>query len=211
VNIRPIQLFHGALILLAFALVGVAWPALPDTVPVRWDFTGQVVATRPRPWAFTAPVLMALLYGLLLALPRISPRGFEMERFRRSFETLQTTLLAFLLAVTALTLLASTGTPIRVDQAAFACIGLVLLVVGNFQGKLSRNFFLGVRTPWTLASEEVWLRTNRLAGRLMVACGVVLLAAAPLGGAHLLIWPVVAIAAGVPIAYSYLVYRRLEG
>jgi uncharacterized membrane protein len=78
-------------------------------------------------------------------------------------------------------------------------------------GKVTRNFFVGIRTPWTLASDEVWLRTHRFGGRLFVLAGLVLLVSAVLGGG----WVVAAIAIGsaavLSVVYSYVVYRRVEG
>jgi len=83
------------------------------------------------------------------------------------------------------------------------------VVLGNFLGKVTKNFFVGIRTPWTLASDEVWLRTHRLAGKLAVLSGLGLIVCGLIGAGG----PIASLAAaglvgGVPAVYSYLLYRR---
>jgi uncharacterized membrane protein len=78
-------------------------------------------------------------------------------------------------------------------------------------GKITKNFFVGIRTPWTLASDEVWLRTHRLGGKLFVVAGGVVLVSALLGGGPVPLLVAVAVAAGIPVVYSFVLYRRIEG
>ena len=97
------------------------------------------------------------------------------------------------------------------QTAIFAGMGVLFIVIGNLLGKVTRNFFVGIRTPWTLASEEVWYRTHRLAGKLFVAAGLFMVVASLAG---LRLWPLfvsLGVAALVPVVYSYVIYRRIEG
>ena len=94
----------------------------------------------------------------------------------------------------------------------FASIGVLFAIVGTVLGRTKKNFWFGVRTPWTLANDEVWARTNRLAGKLFVAGGVVIVVASFLGNAALgALLSVSVLVAIVSIAYSYVLYRRIEG
>ncbi|MEZ4364105.1 MAG: SdpI family protein [Kofleriaceae bacterium] len=97
------------------------------------------------------------------------------------------------------------------DRAVPAALGGLLVVFGNFMGKLTRNFFVGIRTPWTLASEEVWLRTHRLGGKVIVLAGLGLVLSSALGGGFVFVIAAIALVAVIPIVYSYVLYRRLEG
>jgi uncharacterized membrane protein len=72
-------------------------------------------------------------------------------------------------------LLAASGMNVPVNEAIFAALGVMFMVIGNYLGKTRKNFFLGIRTPWTLASDEVWARTHRLAGRLFIVLGLIML------------------------------------
>jgi uncharacterized membrane protein len=103
------------------------------------------------------------------------------------------------------------GRPVDMVRGIEAGIGLLLAVVGNFLGKVTRNFFVGIRTPWTLASEEVWMRTHRLGGRLFVLAGLAMFALALAGGGPIAMIVVVGAAALVSVVASYFIYRRIEG
>jgi uncharacterized membrane protein len=89
-------------------------------------------------------------------------------------------------------------------------VGLLLIVLGNYMGKLRKNFFVGIRTPWTLASDDVWERTHRMGGRVFVLAGLASVVAALAGAAPGTMLYVLAAAAIVTVAYSYLIYRLRE-
>lgn len=90
-------------------------------------------------------------------------------------------------------------------------LGLFLVIAGNLMGKLTRNFFVGIRTPWTLASDEVWLRTHRLGGKILVLAGIVVFVLGLLGVRAPWKLVVILVAVSIPVAYSYVIYRRIEG
>jgi uncharacterized membrane protein len=123
---------------------------------------------------------------------------------------LKVTVLALMLFIGVLVLRAAkTGGELS-PSALFAGMGVLFVVMGNLLGKVTRNFFVGIRTPWTLANEEVWNRTHRLGGKLFVVAGLVVVAAAFTGVS---MWPVfiaIGLAGLIPIVYSYVLYRRLE-
>jgi uncharacterized membrane protein len=211
-KISRTNLFSAGLVVLAFALTAILYGKLPELVPTHWNARGQANGFMPKPWGpFLLPIVMVGVYAILLVIPRISPRGYRVERFAKVFEILQATILAFFFLVTVLALLAGTGAPVPIDRAVVAATGLLFVVIGNFMGKLTKNFFVGIRTPWTLASDEVWLRTHRLGGRLFVLAGVILFVGGLLRGGLVPVLAAIAIAGGVPIVYSYVIYRRIEG
>ena len=92
-----------------------------------------------------------------------------------------------------------------------ASIGVLIIVIGNFLGKVTKNFFVGIRTPWTLASDEVWFRTHRLAGVSFVIAGFVVLIAAALGYGGSWVAFIIVAAALISIIYSAVIYKRIEG
>jgi uncharacterized membrane protein len=200
------------LVVAGFAVVGLKYPGLPDPMPSHWNAAGQVNGWMPKFWgAFLFPIIMAALWLLFLALPRISPRGFEMEPFLRAWGVLKVTILGLMLFIGILVLRAATNGGALSQPAVFCGMGILFVVMGNLLGKVTRNFFVGIRTPWTLANEEVWYRTHRLAGKLFVAAGLVVVATSFVG-MHM--WPMVVslvVAGLVPVVYSYVIYRRLEG
>ena len=96
----------------------------------------------------------------------------------------------------------------------FRIVGLLLLVIGNYMGKVRKNFFVGIRTPWTLASDEVWMRTHHLGGWLFVVGGLIIAVAGLVAPAHLvpgILIAVVITVSLVTVGGSYVIYRRVEG
>jgi uncharacterized membrane protein len=84
-------------------------------------------------------------------------------------------MVGFTSLVAILVLLAASGVDVPMNESIFAMLGVMFMVIGNYLGKTRKNFFLGIRTPWTLASDEVWGRTHRLAGRLFIVLGLIML------------------------------------
>lgn len=200
-----------ALVLLSLAVALVLLPRLPDPVPTHWTAGGVADGFTPKPLgAFLGPLVMLGLWGLLQVLPRISPHSHPLTTFERTYAGFQVALLGFIALASTAGLLAAAGAPVPISRVIPVGLAVLLLVLGNALGKVTRNFFVGIRTPWTLASEEVWLRTHRLAGRLLVLASLVALGAALLSApAWLLVGPPLA-AVLAAVAYSFFLYRRLE-
>jgi len=204
-------LLNLGLVILSFVVAGAFYGRLPESVPIHWNARGVANGFASKRWgAFLMPATMAGAYLLFAVIPRISPRGFGVERFGRVYEIFETTILAFLFLITLLVLFAGAGAPIPMARAFYAGTGLLFVVLGNFMGKITKNFFVGIRTPWTLASDEVWLRTHRLGGKLFVVSGIGLIVSGLLGGGLVPLLAVVALTAVIPVTYSYLLYRRIE-
>jgi len=200
------------LVAAAFVATGVVYGRLPPRIPIHWSFDGQIDGYAPKPWGPLAiPLGMAGLYLLFAALRVVSPRTYNLEGFLGAFEIVEAAALGFCLLLTIVVLRAGLGERISMTRVVAVGLGLLFVVLGNFMGKFTPNFFVGIRTPWTLANPEVWLRTHRLGGWLWVLGGFVLVLAGLVGhAAEPLTLVVVAFMSGVPLVYSYVIYRRLE-
>src|SRR6188768_4147411 len=147
---------NWAFIALGFGVAAWLPPRLPELVPTHWDAHGHVNGYMRKPLGvYVLPLAMLGTHALFAALPRVSARASEIRSFGRVFDILHTTSLAFLLFITVLALRAATGEHVPVLQGVGVAMGLILLVMGNFLSKVRRNLFVGIRTPWTLANEEV--------------------------------------------------------
>ncbi|HEU0276551.1 MAG TPA: DUF1648 domain-containing protein [Rhodanobacteraceae bacterium] len=137
-------------------VVGVAvwlYPRLPAVVPTHWDAHGQADGWLPRFWAVAIwPLVMIGIAVLTVVLPVISPRRFEIASFARTYGVLMLAIQAFLLVVGVCAMLAGAGYAVPIPPVGMLAIGALLIVLGNYMGKLRKNFFIGIRTPWTLAS-----------------------------------------------------------
>ena len=194
-----------------FIISAVYWPHLPDPMVTHWDAHGTPNGHGSRiVGALLMPAMIAL-FGLMFALlARISPVGFGLRQFEDSVAVIAIALQIFLLVIHVITLRAArTGAPLQGEWMLLG-IGALFAVMGNRFGKVRRNFFIGIRTPWTLADEEVWLRTHRLAGKLFVFAGLFTMALALVPYAMLAMIPALLVAGLVPVIYSFIVYRQLH-
>ncbi|HEY3516205.1 MAG TPA: SdpI family protein [Gammaproteobacteria bacterium] len=199
------------------ALAWYLYPTFPERVPTHWNLAGEIDGYMRKPLAVLAMIALPLAgyaVGLLFnkVLPRISPAGFEMDRFENVTDIITLSLTLMLAGVAAVVLLAASGRDVPVITVVTLLTGGLLVVIGNYLGKVRRNFFVGIRTPWTLASDEVWARTHRVGGWLFVLAGIAIIASA---GRSRLVLPLVLLssvgtAALIAVAYSYLVYRQLH-
>jgi len=210
---RSHALVAGALLVLAAVAVS-AWfyPQLPPRVPTHWDLAGQPNAYSTKLWGTAQfPAFMALLWLFILILPVISPKGFRMDAFLGAFDTVIVGLMAAMLVWDVIALRQALHASPRPSDLIYLPIGLMFVIIGNYMGKFRKNFFIGVRTPWTLASDEVWSRTHRFAGWMFIAGGLALMIVSATGASQVAIGVVLATIILSPIIYSFIAYRRIEG
>jgi uncharacterized membrane protein len=211
---RNRALLIGLLIVLAaVALSAWAYPWLPEHVATHWDLAGNVNGYSSRLFAVAlTPGVAVFLWLLMLVLPAISPRGFRLEESASAFYTCMLAVLALLVVIHFVLLRAAVTGMAPSLTLVFASIGALFAVIGSFLGRIKKNFWMGVRTPWTLASDVVWQRTNRLAGQLFVAGGIAIVISSFFGTTAITVLiAVLAVALLVSIVYSYMLYRRIEG
>jgi uncharacterized membrane protein len=194
----------------AFAAASLLYGQLPDPVPTRWGIYGEIVGLMPKPFgAFFLPFLSLLSCALLVAAPNLAPRGFSMASFQRVYPTIVAAITGFSLYMTVVALLASNDGILDRSRVT-AGAGVLLAVVGNYLGKVTRSF-MGICTPWTLANDVVWERTHRFAGRVFVAGGVIIFWLAITSPEQTVAsLTILAITILAPIIYSFVVWLRLE-
>lgn len=198
-------------ILLAFGASAAVYQELPDRVPSHWNFSGEVDGWMSREWgAFIMPLILVGLLAMFHVLPKIDPRGANYSRFRSTYETLILTSMVFVLGLHFVMLAAALGRDVSMTRLMPVGIGLLLIVLGNLMPRTRPNWFVGIRTPWTLSSDRVWERTHRFGGRLFVATGAVIVLAAvfaPSFSNAVMVAGAVC-ASVVVLAYSYVVWRN---
>ncbi len=208
---RQAALWSTLLAVGMLVLSAALYPWLPDQLPIHWGLDGHADGWAPKAVAIVlGPAFSLGLTWLLLWLAAASPRGYRMEAFAETFHYI-VFLMAGLFAYIQMVTLAAGLAP-QLPSGRFVITGVLLLLaaLGNVLGKVRRNYWIGVRTPWTLGSERVWDQTHRLAARLFTAAGV-LGGLATLVGCHPAFGLVLILGASFwPVAYSYQLYRDLE-
>ena len=194
------------------AWVGSVLPA--DTrLPTHWGMDGEPDALSDKWTALLMPAVIAGgISALMHFLPALEPRRGGLERSQGLYLALWGGLLVLMALVQLVVVATAFDWPITSTSLILGGTGFLFILIGNQLGKSRSMYLVGIRTPWTLASEEVWIKTHRLAGKLMVAGGVLLALAAflplPPGSLAALLFSVIVAVAGVPILYSYVLWRR---
>jgi uncharacterized membrane protein len=186
-------------------------PQMPAMIPTHWNGQGQINGYMTPFKAVVVPmVIIAGLALLTILLPAVSPRGYGIKPFASVFIIVMLAVQAFVLVTAFGVLLNGAGHPMRQPLVVIVGLGLLWMVIGNYMGKLRKNFFAGIRTPWTLANDEVWERTHRMAGGVFVLAGLATVIAAFAGVPLMVGVYVLVTAALIPAIYSYVIYQWLQ-
>jgi uncharacterized membrane protein len=204
------------LILIELAIIAVSailFPLLPDPVATHYNLRGEPDAYGS-PWtlALLMPIMAAVLIGLLTGLPLLGPFRSNFEEFRVIYGRVCIAALTSFLGIHLVIMLKGAEYPIDIGRALAIILGLLFAVLGNWFGKIRRNFYVGIRTPWTIANDEVWERTHRVGGRLFAIVGVASVVSGLLAPAQVCFFVLiggVVIASVWSVLYSIYWYRRL--
>lgn len=213
-NRRPMILYSLAVVAAMFALSAWAWTQLPDgaSVPIHWGIDGRVDGYAPKAIGLLMlPVITAVIAGMLAVIPRFEPRRANLERSVKAYGATWIAVVTLLGLVHALAVAVALGATLDVARLVLIGTGGLFVVIGNYLPTVRPNYLMGIRTPWTLASDLSWVKTHRVGGRLFVILGLALavlgligpspeLLAIAIGGA-------IAIEIVVVFVYSYRVWK----
>src|SRR4051812_14175834 len=151
---------------LTLAASAAIYPLLADTIPTHWNIRGQIDGYGSKQWAaFLLPCFMLGLVGLFAALPPLSPKQFELDSFRATYWFICLAVVMLMGYIHALTLWSGLIGGFDITRPLLAGVLVLFGLIGSLLTRVKRNFWMGVRTPWTIASERVWTDTHRLAAR----------------------------------------------
>ena len=202
---------HWVLLGGMFALAAAAWSGAPERIPVHWGLSGNVDGYGGRfEGLFAIPLLALGTYVLMLFLPRLDPGRANYESFGPVYATLRLLMVAVLAALYGLVHLWIRGVHARIEVFVPLIVGALFMVVGNLLGKVRPNWFVGIRTPWTLSSKVSWDGTHRAGRWVFILMGALLMASTvlrPASTAWVLGALLFAGVLGLTI-YSYVLWRR---
>jgi uncharacterized membrane protein len=199
------------LIALMFLIGFLAYSHLPDQIPTHWNIRGEVDGYGSRTFgALGIPLITLGIFFLFRFLPSIDPRKRNYVQFAKSYRAIKLVFIIFMFTLYSATILFSLGYPVNITFVVNLLIGILFIVIGNYLGKVKHNYFVGIKTPWTLADEEVWKKTHRLAAPLMVGAGVSFTIGALVRhpATFILSFSMIMVAVLVPTVYSYLLFKK---
>jgi uncharacterized membrane protein len=211
-NTKITSIIVLTLIVLAAIAGAILWNQLPAEMPSHWNINDQVDGTMPRIWGVLLMPLVSLgMFVLFLVVPNVDPLKANVAKFRETFNLFIVFIVAFMLYIHALTLAWSLGyTNFKMSAAMLPMMGLLFIFIGYMLRKAKRNFFIGIRTPWTLSSDVVWDKTHQLGSVLFMLSGALALLGGFSGGMSafwLMFVPLIGSTIFLVI-YSYVLYRR---
>ncbi|MGG0510562.1 SdpI family protein [Priestia megaterium] len=189
----------------------IALPHLPATMPIHWGANGEAdgFATKINAMILTVGI-MVLIYFIIAFVPRIDPRKENYKYFSKTYNIVLNAVLLLFFFVNMSTILQGLGYNVPMSYIAPIMAGLVFIIIGNYLQRVRSNYFMGIRTPWTLSNETVWKKTHRLSGKLFFIGGLLILISAflPDGYKSVIMWGSIVLCVAVPYLYSYLAYKK---
>lgn len=201
------------LMVIAATIVGVVlWNRLPDPMASHWGSNDQVNGYMPKFWGvFLLPLITLGMLGLFLIIPSIDPLKANIAQFRDVFNLFITLIVAFMLYIYFLSLRWNLGyTDFGMSKAMLPAMGILFFFVGYMLRKAKRNFFIGIRTPWTLSSDRVWDETHRIGSVLFMISGALAFLGSFFGGTTAFWFLFVPLIGStlITLVYSYVLYQR---
>jgi len=163
-----------ALIIIAsLAAACYVYPLLPEKVASHWNIAGEVDGYMGKFWGvFLLPIISALFAGLFFVLPKIDPLRKNIDGFRREYNLFFVSVVLFLVYMYILTLIWNLGVLFEMGRFVTFGIGFLFILMGYILPRTKRNWFLGIRTPWSLSSDTVWQKTHAVGGKLFIVTGI---------------------------------------
>lgn len=209
---KGLMILTSVIILLPMVVGILLWDRLPEKMAIHWGANGQPDGWSSRPVAvFGMPLLLLAIHWLGVWLT-----GEDKRNRHQNEKILQ--LMFWIAPVVSLFGMGSTyasalGQPLRIDRLVLLLLGIVFAMIGNYMPKCRQNYTIGIKVVWTLSDEENWNATHRLAGKLWMIGGLLLMLCAFLTGPALTwVMPVVlGIMVVAPILYSWWFSQRKKG
>jgi uncharacterized membrane protein len=205
------HVFPLSITLLTLAAWLIALPHLPATMPIHWGANGEAdgFATKINAMILTVGI-MALIYFIIAFIPRIDPRKENYKYFSKTYNILLNAVLLLFFFINMSTILQGLGYNVPMSYIVPIIVGIIFIIIGNYLQRVRSNYFMGIRTPWTLSNENVWKKTHRLSGKIFFISGLLILISAFLPDEYksVIILVTIVFCVAVPYLYSYLVYKK---
>lgn len=211
-NTKTTSIIALGMIVIAIMAGVFLWNQLPEQMASHWNANDEVDGTMPKFWGvFLMPIVTLGMFALFIFIPNMDPLKANIVEFRETFNLFIVFFVTFMLYVHILTLIWSLGyNNFKMSTALLPIIGLMFIFIGYMLRKARRNFFIGIRTPWTLSSDTVWSKTHQLGSILFMLSGVFAMIGGFFGG-MLAFWLMFVPLIGSTlflVVYSYVLYRN---
>ena len=208
-NSRKLRVLTSIVCLIPIVIGFMFYNQMPEQVAIHWGFDGNPDGFASR--AVAIVVLPAVLFVVNLLLPFLLKMDPKYENISEKTINLTMWIIPVIsLMASGLTIFSALGKQVNVNVFAPLVMGIMFTVIGNYLPKMSQSYTVGIKLPWTLNDEENWNKTHRLAGKLWVACGLLLIIGSFTSMAMSIMVVMLVIAVIVPTVYSYMQFRNAK-
>ena len=201
------------IVLIPFVYLAYVWNSLPEKVPLHWNMEGEIDRYGEKSELILIPLLLPLLiYVLFTIIPKIDPKG-KIKNMGNKYTILKSIMTLFMSALAMIIIYAALNETLYNPNYIVLLIGILFAVLGNYFKTLRANYFIGIKTPWTLENETVWKETHKLAGKLWFAGGLLIVLTSILFDKKTnftLFAIITVIITLIPVVYSYIKYQSLS-
>lgn len=200
-------------VLLPFIYLAYIWNDLPEEVPLHWNIRGDVDKYGSKSELLLIPILLPLLvYLIFLIVPKIDPKN-KIQKMGGKYQSLKAILTIFMSGLALFIMYAANNESVKNPNYIVLIIGLLFVFLGNYFKTIKPNYFIGIKTPWTLENETVWKETHSLAGKMWFVGGLIIVFSSLILSKEsnfTLFTVITVIIALVPVIYSYIFFKQLE-
>ena len=173
-NMKKTMILVLAIIIISFAIGIYYYPHMPNEMASHWNAQGEVDGHMSKFWGlFLMPIISVGMLLLFILIPKIDPLKKNIQKFRKYFDNFILLIFLFLFYVYLLTIFANLNFKFNMTTMMIPALGILFYYVGVLTENAKRNWFIGIRTPWTISNEKVWEKTHKLGGKLFKIAGIV--------------------------------------
>jgi immunity protein, SdpI family len=199
------------IVLLPFIYLAYIWNQLPEKVPMHWNINGEIDRYGDKMELILIPILLPLLiYVIFLVIPKIDPKN-KLNKMGNKLQTIKILLTTFMSILALFIIYSVKNQSIDNPNYIVLSIGVLYIILGNYFKTIKANYFIGIRTPWTLENETVWKETHKLGGKMWFIGGIIVVLSSlildkqPNLTVFLIVTGIITI---IPIVYSYIVFEK---
>ena len=201
------------IVLIPFVYLAYVWNSLPEKVPLHWNIEGEIDRYGEKSELILIPLLLPLLiYVLFTIIPKIDPKR-KIKNMGNKYTILKSIMTIFMSALAMIIIYAALNETLYNPNYIVLLIGILFALLGNYFKTLRANYFIGIKTPWTLENETVWKETHKLAGKLWFAGGLLIVLTSILldKKTNFTLFAVITVFITViPVVYSYIKYQSIS-
>jgi len=201
------------IVLIPFIYLAYIWKKLPEKVALHWNIEGEVDRYGDKSELILIPILLPLLiYVLFIIIPKIDPKD-KLKHMGKKYNVLKTVLTVFMSVLSMIIIYTALNESFYNPNYIFLMIGVLFAILGNYFKTIRANYFIGIKTPWTLENETVWKETHKLAGKIWFIGGLVIIFGSLIleKTANTVLFAITTVTITlIPVVYSYFKYQSLS-